>query len=615
MRLRRLSPLAILGVASLAIVLVASAANRTTKVPAPPPAFSAAELTAQSAENWLGYNGNAYNQRYSALNAINTTNVKNLKVAWRTRLVIPGFKLKPGAFGLLSEQTPVAYNGVLYMPDANNRIWAFDATTGERIWVHRPKAAKGFNRAVAGINAIPSRGVVIGDGKVFFGDGDATISALDATTGRVVWKKTFGNWKKAYFFSNALLYYDGMLITGQSGGDGGAACSVLGIDAKTGKLLWKFDTIPLKPGQLGYNTWPKHKAYPGGGAMWNTPSVDPALGLVYVGVGNPIPYSGLKRLPGQELFTESILALNVKTGKHVWHFQTVHHDIWDYDVTNPLILFDGTYNGQLRHGIAHAGKTGWVYLLDRTNGKPLIGIKERKVEQSKEMHTWPTQPYPVGQPFSNQCADPKVFKGVKGNDGKVVKVGCIFSTYDTKRNTVLYPNALGGADWPPSSYSPQTGYMYICGNDIPWFLKSVPPSKQILKPQGDFGQLEGGPVKGTVYPHTGLVVAMNLATNRIAWKQRLKGEFCYSGSVATAGGLVFVGSTKGYLDAYDARTGARLWRSAHLSGGANAAPMTYSVNGKQYVAVYAGGNGLLSFGDPKFKVDPGVSLYTFALPS
>src|SRR5262249_36250797 len=156
--------------------------------------------------------------------------------------------------------------------------------------------------------------------KVYIGDGDATISALDASTGRVVWKRTFGAWKQGYFFSNAILYYDGMLITGQSGGDGGAACKMLAIDAKTGKLLWSFATIPLKPGQPGYNTWPLHKAYSGGGAMWNTPVVDPALGLVYVGVGNPIPYSGLKRLPGQEQFTENILALHVKTGKLAWNF-------------------------------------------------------------------------------------------------------------------------------------------------------------------------------------------------------------------------------------------------------------------------------------------------------
>ena len=597
-------------------VVLSAAAGPRGAVPGPVPAFSAAELTALPADNWVGYNGNVFNQRHSTLNQITRSNVRQLRVAWRTRLVIPGVKLKPGAFGILSEQTPVAYGGVLYMPDANNRIWAFDATTGERIWVHRPKVAKGFDRAVAGLNAFPSRGVAIGDGKVYFGDGDASITALNASTGRVVWKKSFDNWKRGYFFSNAPLYYDGMLITGQSGGDGGAASKVLGIDADTGKLLWRFKVIPEKPSDPGYNTWPKVKAYSGGGAMWNTPAVDPALGLVYIGVGNPIPYSGVKRLPGKELFTESVLALRAKTGKLAWYYQTVHHDIWDYDVTNPMILFDLPYRGQMRKGIAHAGKTGWVYLLDRTNGKPLIRIRERKVPQSKEMHTWPTQPYPVGDAFAKQCADPKDYTGVKGYEGKPLHIGCIFKAYSTTRTTVLYPSAGGGANWPPSAYSPQTGYMYICANDNPFYLKSVPASDQVLKPRGDFFQLKGGfqPPKGAPrVPSTGHLTAMNLRTNRIAWKRTFRNDSCYSGVLSTAGGLIFVGRTRGFLEAYDARNGSLIWRSRKLQGGANAAPMTYTANGKQYVAVYAGGNGILVFSN--IKVDVGVSLYTFELPS
>jgi glucose dehydrogenase len=351
--------------------------------------------------------------------------------------------------------------------------------------------------------------------------------------------------------------------------------------------------------------------------MWNTPVVDPVAGLVYVGVGNPIPYSGLKRLPGREEFTENILALNLRTGKMAWHFQTVHHDIWDYDVTNPLILYDMKYNGKLRHAIVHAGKTGWLYILDRRTGKPILGINERKVPQSEEMHTWATQPYPVGQAFSQQCASKSVFANVKGRGDKLpVKAGCIFATYSTDRSTVVYPSALGGADWPPSSYNPATGYMYICGNNSPFYLKSVPSEKQILKAAGDFGQLEGGPLVPNAVPSEGLLVAMNLRTNRIAWKVTFpKNDMCYSGTATTAGNLVFVGRTNGYLQAYNAKTGKLLWTSPKLGGGANAAPMTYTSNGSQYVAAYAGGNGILSFGNPKFKPDPGVSLYTFKLPA
>jgi quinohemoprotein ethanol dehydrogenase len=617
MRVRRLAVLATCGVASLLVVLSVSASGRTGAVTAPP-AFTAAQITAFPGANWIGYNGNAFNQRFSSLNQITSNNVNKLTIAFRDRLTIPGLKLKAGAFGLLSEQTPVVYNNTIYMPDANNNVWAFNATTGERLWDYVPKTVNGFNRAVAGINGIPSRGVAIGDGKVFIGDGDATMTALDSATGRVVWKKTFGDWKLAYFFSAAPLYYNHMILIGQSGGDGGSRDAMLAINADTGKLIWRFDTIPLKPNQPGYNTWPLHKSYPGGGAMWNTPVVDPALGIVYVGAGNPIPYSGLKRLAGSELYTDSILALNVNTGKLVWHYQTTHHDIWDYDTTNPLILYDMKYKGVMRHALVQAGKTGFLYILDRTNGKPIIGITEKAVPQSTAMHTWPTQPYPVGQAFSQQCADPKQFVGVKGKgDGLPVLTGCIYDTYNTTRTTVLYPAALGGADWPPSSFSPQTGYMYICGNNIADYLKSVPVSAQILKPEGDFGQLDGGPLaKGGGPQPTGFLVAMNLETNTVAWRATFPNhDMCYSGSVATAGNVVFVGRTNDHLQAYNARTGQLLYTSPKLGGGANAAPMTYMANGHQYVAVYAGGNGLLALAGPAgFKADPGVSLYTFKLP-
>jgi glucose dehydrogenase len=233
------------------------------------------------------------------------------------------------------------------------------------------------------------------------------------------------------------------------------------------------------------------------------------------------------------------------------------------------------------------------------------------------MHTWPTQPYPVGQAFSKQCATKAEFAGVKGKGDKLpVKTGCIFATYSTDRSTVLYPAALGGADWPPSSYNPATGYMYICGNNDPMYFKSVPADKQILKYQGDFGQIEGGPLKPNAVPPEGLLVAMNLRTNRIAWQHTFpKNDLCYSGTATTAGNLVFVGRSKGYLQAYNAKNGKLLWTSPKLGGGANAAPMTYTSNGSQYVAVYAGGNGLLALVNTKFHPDAGVSLYTFKLPA
>ncbi len=222
--------------------------------------------------------------------------------------------------------------------------------------------------------------------------------------------------------------------------------------------------------------------------MWNTPTVDPALGLAYVAVGNPIPYSGVIRGAGAELFTDSIIALNLKNGKLRWYFQTTHHDIWDYDATNPTVLFD--LNG--KKAIAQAGKTGWVYILNRSNGKPLYGIPEKKVEQLKSVNTYPTQPIPNGDKFSRQCATKQAYAGKKAPDGKPYqKVGCIYTPYDDTGFVAFAPAALGGANWPPSAYSPKTGYMYICSKDSESAWRAVPAEDQKLQALGDFSQIEG----------------------------------------------------------------------------------------------------------------------------
>ena len=593
-------------VTSLVAVIVAQSSNKAAPVPAP--AFSPADSVKNAGDDWIAANGDAHNQRYSTLTQIDASNVSKLKIAWRTQLVVPGLKAKQGPLGVFAEASPVVYQGTLYMPDSNNNVWAIQGSNGERVWINRPKTPKGFAAL------IPSRGVAIGDGRAYFANADATITALDQSTGRVVWKKKVADYKLGNYFTAAPQYFDGALITASSGGDSGGRGFVISLNAKTGHENWRFYVIPQKPGDPGDNTWPKKRAFLGGGAMWNTMTVDPDLGLTYVNVGNPIPYSGVIRGKGKEFFTDSILALDLKTGKLKWSFQTTHHDIWDMDATNPSILFEAKYNGVTHKGLAIAGKTGWVYLLDRATGKPLIGIPEKKVEQNSRSHTWPTQPYPIGDAFSNQCADPKLYAGKKAPDGKPYLVGCIYKPYDQRQFTAFAPAALGGANWPPSAYSPDTGYMYICSKDGAGSFKAVPPAQQKLKALGDFSQVEGlVPGKGVNPKTTGRIVAMNLATNRIAWQKKW-GTMCYSGMMTTAGNLVFVGRNEGFLEAYNAKTGARLWRSPKLKAGVNAPPVTYTQNGKQYVAVFAGGNGIASiFGG--IKPFYGASLYAFALPS
>jgi quinohemoprotein ethanol dehydrogenase len=600
--------------AVLAVVAIkATASSTATHAITPIPAFTPAQLTAVPGADWITSRGDMFNRQYSSLTTITKANVNQLKVAWHTRVAIPT-KGKPNYTGTSAEAEPVVYNGTMYMPDSQGNVFAFDAVTGERLWYYKPKYPKGFS---AGLPT--SRGVVIGDGKVFMAQTDGTVVGLDQGTGRVAWKTKVGDYKLGYFFTSPPTYVDGMLIAGTSGGDFGARCKVVGMDAKTGKIKWSFFVVPVGK-ELGANTWPKKRAFLGGGAVWAPLTVDPAIGDVYVGVGNPIPYNGNVRGKGKELFTESVVALDYKTGKYKWHFQEVHHDIWDYDTAaNPLVLFDLTIKGKMRHALASIGKTGWVYILDRATGKPVIGINEKKVPQAPSQHTWPTQPIPVGQPFAAQCPDKKLWAGYKAPDGKPYNLGCAFTPYTSAHYTVFAPTALGGADWPPSSYSVNTGYLYICSKNSSGAWKALPENQVAgkLKPLGNFFQVEGlfQPKGSQGTKALGQVVAMNMRTNRKVWAANFApGDMCYSGILSTGGGLVFVGRNNGQFQAYDDATGKLLWSSPKLIASIAAPPMTYTVGGKQYVAVYAGGNGIAA-GSGDVKVKYGSDLYTFALPS
>ena len=329
--------------------------------------------------------------------------------------------------------------------------------------------------------------------------------------------------------------------------------------------------------------------------------------------GNPVPWNA--RGPGMNLWTDSIVALKADSGQFVWGFQTVHHDIWDYDVTNPPVLFDTNVGGQLRHGIGVASKTGWVYLLDRNTGEPLLGIPEKKVPQlkgaaAKYANTWPTQPYPNGDAFVNQCATKKMWPG-KAPDGKPFRIGCIFVPYAPTRAgsfVAFAPSAGGGVDWPPSSYNPTTHFEYVCATDgAGTSLGALPRKQMLLIPGKAYFGVNFGPASKAL-PSYGRVSAIDVTTNHVVWTQKLA-KPCYSGSVTTAGGLVFVGDSAGVYRAYNALTGEILWTSPALDFGANSPGTTYldPVTGKQFIAIIAGGNGLQG-------IKPGDSYYAFTLP-
>ncbi len=462
MRQRRwkvLLPLCVL-VAAVSVVAVAAASNsRGSAVITPSPAFTPTDLSASPGADWVTAGGGLTDQRFSTLNQINTTNVSQLQVAWHTHMGIPAKTQKK----LSEEGSVISYGGTLFATDGSSDVYALDGATGAALWSYKPVFAHKI-----GFGLFVNRGLGMGAGNVYEGILDGSVVALNQQTGAVVWRNQISDSSKGYSFTAAPVYYNGMVIIGVSGGDAGARGYAIALNAATGQEIWRWYVTPA-PGEPGSETWPKNNEWKHGGALWIYPSIDAGLGLVYIVTGNPVPWN--TRGAGADLYTDSIVALNVNTGKLAWYFQTVHHDVWDYDVTNPPILFDAPINGVVQHGIAVASKTGWVYLLDRATGKPLLGIPEKKVGlvkgASKLFKLSPTQPFPVGDPFVNQCSTRAQWP-TPAPDGKLLKVGCIFQPYSvSSKGSFLAsaPSATGGTDWAPSAYNPATSLMYLCVTD------------------------------------------------------------------------------------------------------------------------------------------------------
>src|SRR3954454_14191936 len=356
------------------------------------PTFSAESLSADPKDSWITNGGTTFNQRYSPLDEIDTSNVKDLKGIWRTHLRGSGIPAKYS-----QEAQPIVYKGVIYVPTGEDDVFAVNAANGQILWEYKAHLDQSISVVCCGWL---SRGVALGEGKVYLGQLDGNLVALDQQTGKVAWKTLVAPWQQGYSITNAPLYFDGMVITGLSGGEFGIRGRVTAFDAKTGKERWRFYTT-AGPNQVGNASWPAGTdAYKHGGApVWQTPAVDPDLGLLYFSTGNAGPDNNGSKRAGKNLFTASIVAVNVKTGKLRWAYQMVHHDIWDYDAPSPTVLFDAKVNGKDVHGIGEAEKTGWLYLLNREMGKALLPIPERNVPQNADQKTWPTQPIPSYKSF------------------------------------------------------------------------------------------------------------------------------------------------------------------------------------------------------------------------
>jgi alcohol dehydrogenase (cytochrome c) len=552
------------------------------------PVFTSEELYEHAGANWVTNGGSTTNDRFSTLNEVNTENVKELKGDWVTKI---GKNATAAKFS--AEGTAIAYEGTLYASDGGDNVYAMDAGTGEILWTYEPHLPPDPLGEVV-CCGWDNRGVAIGDGMVFVSQLNGNEVALDQSTGKVKWSTNVEESKKGFSITSAPLYYNGKVYVGGSGGEYGIRGRLTALDAKTGKMDWRFWTTP-SPKETGGDTWPDNGTYKEGGAsIWNTPTVNPETGMLYFSTSNASPWIGANR-EGENLFTASIVALDAETGKYKWHYQMVHHDLWDFDAPSPTVLFNGEMNGEMVEAVGEPEKTGWVYLLDQKTGKPIYPIPEVKVPQDPSQKTWPTQPEPTMPPFSPLTATPEAVKnaqaGVAGQKPEPKVVGShVFTPMSSDPNLINLPanSAAGGNNWPPSSYSPEANTYVVCS--LAGALGLVVPAKEPKLKQGETS-IGSEIVISSGFGVEGFLTAYDMSTGKIKWQNKFPKESCYSGAVTTAGGLVFNGHNNGDFVAYDIETGKELW-SFQTGAGANTTATVFEDEGEEKIAIYAGGNSL-----------------------
>jgi quinohemoprotein ethanol dehydrogenase len=552
------------------------------------PAFTSEELGEMPATNWSTNGGDTTNDRFSSLSEINTENVSELKGDWMTKIGQNATAAKFSAEGQALE-----YEGTIYISDGADDVFAMNASNGEILWTYEPHLPPDPLGEVV-CCGWDNRGVAIGDGMVFDSQLNGDEVALDQETGKVDWSTNIEKFNKGFSITSAPLYYNGKVYAGGSGGEYGIRGRLTALDAKTGKVDWRFWTTP-SPKEIGGDTWPDNGSYKHGGAsIWNTPTVNPKTGMLFFSTSNAAPWTGGKR-EGENLFTASIVGLNAETGKYHCHYQEVHHDLWDYDAPSPTVLMNGEMNGEMVEAVGEPEKTGWVYLVDQKNCKPVYPIPEVKVPQDPSQKTWPTQPEPTIPPFSpvNEVPGPSVKKAAEGVSGdkpkpKVVGVPDFtpMSSDPTVMNVVANA-AVGGDNWPPSSFDSEKDMYFVCSQAGTLGL-IVPPNEQKYKEGETY--IGSDTIVSSGSDTTGYLTAYDMSTGKVAWKDTFP-ESCYSGAVTTAGGLVFVGQNDGELDAFDVETGKKLWHW-QTGAGANTTVTVFENEGEEKIALYAGGNSL-----------------------
>lgn len=523
------------------------------------------DAAAGDASSWLHSNGSYAETRYAPASQINTTNVAKLR---------PAFIFQTAVMESM-ETAPIVSNGVMFLTTSYNHVYAIDAVTGKEFWHYKHKMGP-VTTFCCGPN---NRGVAILGDRLFMGTLDSKLVALDAKTGKVLWQTQIADPELGYSETMAPVVVDDKVLIGTNGGEYGIRGFVKAFDANSGQLLWTFYTIP-ETGHEG--VWAENDAVGRnmkrdiaaekqqlaskggdfyktlGGGVWMAPAVDRQTHTVYFVVGNPSPDLHGAIRPGDNLYTDSLVAIDLDSGKYKWHYQYIAHDVWDLDAVSPPILVDvRDKNGQTIPGIIHGGKTGFVYVHDRRDGR-LIRVSEAMIPQEG---VW---------------------------------------TLPTANGARMLPGANGGVEWSPMAFSPKTRMAYAAN-------LHQPMTYQVESVDYPGGKLWLGGAFKTIPSEEqwGRLVAVNVDTGKIAWGFKTD-QPLIGGVLATAGGLVFNGEGNGLFRAFDAATGKMLWEY-QCGAGVNAPAVSYTVRGKQYIAVAAGGNTQLDF-------KRGNALVVFALP-
>ncbi|MDQ3604155.1 MAG: PQQ-dependent dehydrogenase, methanol/ethanol family, partial [Actinomycetota bacterium] len=483
-------------------------------------------------ENWLTYYGAYDGQRYSLLDQINTENVKRLAPAWVFQAGSHGIHAGPSTYAF--EAAPLVVDGVMFASGWDGFVWAIDAKTGRLLWQYKHAIPFDVSLCCGNVN----RGVAVAEGKVFLATLNAHVVALDAESGEKIWDTIHGDVRAAESATVAPLVVKDKVIVGSSGGEFGVRGHLDAYDIETGERVWRCYMIP-KPGEPGSETWPEEgEAWQrGGGNCWVTGTYDPELNLLYWGTGNPAPDFDGEVREGDNLFTDSVVAVNLDTGEKVWHYQFTPHDLWDYDSNMESILFE--QDG--RKLLAHFDKNGYFFVLDRTNGELV------RVTPFVDRITW-------GEIDAEGNVTPRIYPEKEGEE------------------VHFYPGPAGAKEWTHAAYSPRTELFYCPVQNV---------GATIARRRREFK--EGMPYWGAhvivdVEGMSGAVTAVSASTSEEVWRWETDGLPMCASVLATAGDVVFAGSPSGELNAIDARTGEHLWEF-QCGSGHHSSPTTYSIDG------------------------------------